>query len=467
MRIRTYTRVLDNGEIGLVHDAVIRIVSEVGMRIENAPMLTRLAEAGVQVDMPNQMARLSPAFVERFMADSRPFDWEAYAPRLSTYAPIRMGWYLDPDSGEYLPWTQERLASYAKLARALEHVGGGDVLGCPVDGLPHKLHPLYERYLAWKNGYRDAGSIWDMRLCPYILDMCRVIADVQHRDFRNYAGTIAHFATTLTLRAGEAEQYLYCAERGFPAHLCHMPMAGCTAPVTVAGAAALAIAESLFMDVISRVFTGADTLTLRAITVPMDLRSLMYASARPEAALIAMVVADMARHYRAALVASGSVIDAKQPGAEAGAQRAFNTLSRLMCGGGTDLAAGLLSMDEIGSPLQMILDNEYAGAVKRLIRGCDINEETLGVQVIKEVGPGGLFTDREHTAIHCRSEYWEPRLWSREMFQAWVSQGGKTEIVKARELYHDIMAQPSAPCLPEAADHALQAIIRKADQDLR
>jgi trimethylamine---corrinoid protein Co-methyltransferase len=57
----------------------------------------------------------------------------------------------------------------------------------------------------------------------------------------------------------------------------------------------------------------------------------------------------------------------------------------------------------------MILDNEYLSAIKRLAAGCEVNEETLAFDVVKEVGIGNSFIGHEHTASHFRTELWEPR----------------------------------------------------------
>jgi len=445
MKLVGCVRVLDEREIELIHRGMLRILSEVGMRIENDAILSRLGDLGGEVDRRAQLVRFAPEFVEGFIAGSEKYDWDNVQPQVFASAGVYLGRYLDPDTDEYLPWTEERIAGYAKLARHLEHVGRASMLGCPIEGVPNAIHPLYQRYICWRYGMAAGGSIWDIRLCPYILEMCGVMGESAGRDAASFFTGGVYLSTTLLFPANEAEQYVYFAERGLPVAIGHMTSAGGSAPVTLAGAAALHLAEGIVINIIQRAFYGRRTLDVSSTVAPLDMRSLMYAYGRPERQIVNLVMADMARRYGASFSGHGGHTDAKRPSAEAGAQRALTTIPTLMSCGRAHVGAGLLSSDEIGSPIQMIIDNEYVGALKRFARGCEISEETLAVDVVKEVGPGNLFMDTDHTARHFRDELWEPCVWSRELFASWMPRGGKSDVDNARELYHEIMSQPDPP----------------------
>ena len=205
------------------------------------------------------------------------------------------------------------------------------------------------------------------------------------------------------------------------------------------------VLEPREIEVIQRAFRGGDALQLTCTIAPLDMRTLMCPYGRPERQIMNLMVADMAKHYGAAFSGHGGHTDAKRPSPEAGAQRALTTIPALMCGGTTSVAAGLLSVDEVFSPIQMIIDNEYVAALKRFARGCEITEETLAVEVVKAIGPDGLFTGTEHTVAHFRDEIWEPRLWSRSMLDRWRAEDAQTDVDRAREICADILARPDAP----------------------
>lgn len=467
MRIAACARVLDDREIVLIHAAMLRIVSEVGMKIESDEILSRLADHGGMVTRGDMVVRLAPETVESFIDASQKFDWDNVQPRVTASAGIFLGRYLDPETDEHVPWTEDSVKTYAKVARYLDNVDGAHMLGCPIEGSPRPIHPLYQRYICWRHGLRPGGSIWDVRLCPYILEMCGAMAAANDEAASRYFSGMVYLSTTLKLPANEAEQYLYFAKRNIPVGISHMSSAGGSAPVTLAGAVALHLAECVFINLIQRAFYGRKTFDVSCTIAALDMRTLMYAYGRPERQIMNMMMADMAKHYGATFSGHGGHTDAKRPSAEAGAQRALTTIPTLMSCGTTNVGAGLLSVDEIGSPIQMIIDNEYVGALKRFAQGCEVTDETLAVDVIKEVGPGNLFMDRDHTAAHFRAELWEPGLWSREMLDSWLSHGARTDADKARDIYHEIMAQPDREQgIPEDTDREFRRIMASAQDHL-
>ena len=468
MKIAACATVLDASEIEQIHAAMLRILAEVGVKIENDTILSRLADLGGQVNRQAQIVQFPPAAVERFIGDSEEFDWREAKPRITAAAGIFLGRYLDPETDEHVPWTAERILRYAKVARSLEHVSGASMLGCPIPAVPNEIHPLYQRHFCWRHGIRSGGSIWDIRLCPYIWEMCEAMGAATGAPAQQYFAGGVYLSTTLLLPRTEAEQFVYFAERGLPVSVSHMTSAGGSAPITLAGAVALHLAEGMAINMIQRAFYGTRALRVSCTISPLDMHSLMYPYGRPERQIMNAMMADMAKHYRAAFAGQSGHTDAKLPSAEAGAQRALTSIPTLMAGGCTNVAAGLLSVDEVFSPIQMIIDNEYVAALKRFAAGCEINEDTLAVDVIKQVGPGRVFLDTEHTLEHFRREVWQPSIWSREMFDAWAPQGAKTDVDKALDVYHSITREPDLPVqISDETDAELRRITERALRAVR
>jgi len=113
--------------------------------------------------------------------------------------------------------------------------------------------------------------------------------------------------------------------------------------------------------------------------------------------------------------------------------------------------------------VQMVIDDEMVSALARFARGFEVSEETLGFDLIKEVGPGGGFLDREHTARHHRSELWEPRVFAREMLAGWQRHGAKRDVDIAKEIYHDLLGRAPLPVhISDALERKLLDIVREA-----
>ena len=132
--------------------------------------------------------------------------------------------------------------------------------------------------------------------------------------------------------------------------------------------------------------------------------------------------------------------------------------------------AGLLSIDEVCSPIQMILDNEWIGALARFAHAFEISEEAIGLETILEAGPGGQFLDKMHTARYHRSEHWQPRLWSRRMLGPWLADGARTDADRAREIALQVEAEVrecgAEPRIAPDTERALQNVIERAAKAL-
>jgi len=455
--------VLTEAEIVRIHDAALRIVGEVGMRIENRPILDRLAEFGGQVE--GEVVRFSPEFVEGFITESERFDWSSVEPQVNASAGVYIGRYLNPGTGRHESWTEPAFRDYIKLAHYLEHVQGAHMLGCPFD-YPNALHPLYQRLLCYRYGARSGGSIWDLRLCPAIVEMTQIIARAKGKAFEEELAATVYLQTPLKFGHVEGEHFHWFAEHGRRVGISHMMTSGATGPVTIAGAVALFLAESLLINIIQRAFHADRHLRLACSISVMDMRSGVHPYGAPERPLANVMMAQMARHYQASFSGHGGHSDAKVPSYEAGVQKVLTGLPILLAGGTMQVSAGLLSIDEVFSPLQMILDNELAGAVKRFAAGAEITDETLAVDLIKQVGPGGQFVDSEHTYRHFRREHWRPDIFNRQLYDAWAAGDGKTDVERAQDIYERIMAQPDLPLGDQSVIADLEAVIARAAKEL-
>lgn len=129
--------------------------------------------------------------------------------------------------------------------------------------------------------------------------------------------------------------------------------------------------------------------------------------------------------------------------------------------------AGLLSIDEVYSPIQMILDNELLSALKQFTTAFEISEESIGLETIFEAGPGGGFLDKMHTVRYFRSELWEPKIWSRTMLGPWQAAGSKLDVDLAREIALDVQKNKTGyRGLDDDLERSILRLIKKANQDL-
>jgi trimethylamine:corrinoid methyltransferase-like protein len=134
-----------------------------------------------------------------------------------------------------------------------------------------------------------------------------------------------------------------------------------------------------------------------------------------------------------------------------------------MAGGSVWLDAGLLSIDEVFSPIQMVLDNELLSALKHFTQTFEISGESIGLDTIFEAGPGGSYLDKIHTARHFRTEHWQPKIWSRQMLNPWLSGSRLLDTDLARQIALDIQNSGKEYCgLSDEMDRDILKIIHSA-----
>lgn len=424
---------LSTTEIERIHHGALRIMAEMGMEIQNEALLHVLAETGLPVDIHTQRVRFPSAFVERFIADAGKYDWDSPSSRVGGSAGIYHGRFHDPQSGELVEWNEDHLAYYFYLSRKLSHIHGASMLGCRLP-CPAPLEPLYERYYCWKYGGHEGSSIFLDETCPHLLELYQLEADAQGKPVQDIFRATVYLIPALKLGNHEAYQVAYFRERGLRVHIGDMYAMGANAPVTLAGALTLNLAEQLSLRILDWAWFGDRTLRLGGSISVMDMRTMIYPYGRPEMAVANLMLAQIARYYGAAYSGHAGLSDAKLPSVEAGYQKALTALPTLMACGNLWMDAGLLSIDEVCSPVQLILDNEFLSAIEHFAREFEVTDELIGLDTILAAGPAGQYLDKEHTVRFMRREQWQPKLWSREMLAPWLGTDRPLDADRARAL---------------------------------
>jgi trimethylamine--corrinoid protein Co-methyltransferase len=121
----------------------------------------------------------------------------------------------------------------------------------------------------------------------------------------------------------------------------------------------------------------------------------------------------------------GGKTDACAPGAQAGAEKALSIMFPVLVGATGVGTLGHVENAVTFSPVQLVIDNEIAGYVKRMVRGFEVSEETIAVDTIKEVGIGGNYLLHETTARLFRREFWTSQVFERLPWEAWTAQDVK------------------------------------------
>jgi trimethylamine--corrinoid protein Co-methyltransferase len=129
-------------------------------------------------------------------------------------------------------------------------------------------------------------------------------------------------------------------------------------------------------------------------------------------------------------------------------------------------AAGMIESGLTASFEEMVLDDEYFDMIYRLIRGVELTEESLAVDVIKKVGPGGHFLSDPHTVKYATNEVWYPRLLDRQNRNSWEKTGAKTIERRANEKAKQILRDHKSSPLEKSVRDEIFRIVKDAERIL-
>ena len=192
------------------------------------------------------------------------------------------------------------------------------------------------------------------------------------------------------------------------------PIAGTTSPVTLAGNVLTHVAETLAgIALVQSVRRGAPGIcgSVGSIT---NLMTMDHLGGPIERAMVNAGASQMAQHFGIPMYSTGGTTDSKEVDVQAAFESALS--SQLVAMSGANYIhdiAGLMESDLTVSYEKLVVDNEILGMIQRVLRGIEVDDETLAVDLLIEKGPDGNFMAAKHTREHMRSEFFTPKLANR------------------------------------------------------
>jgi trimethylamine--corrinoid protein Co-methyltransferase len=274
--------------------------------------------------------------------------------------------------------------------------------------------------------------------------------------------TACYINVTTGLRHNQEalQKLLYLADKGLPMIYAPSSQGGVTAPVTPAGSLVMAQSGSLVGLVLSQLKReGTPFITHGWGGDMLDMRTTVMPYADPDKRTLE---ADLAHFLGLPMFTIAGCSDSKVMDQQAGIEAALTLIIDALDGGHIVHDLGYLESGLTGSLAQLVICHEILGWLGHFVRGVEINDETLALDLIDEVGPDGQFLDCEHTLRHFR-ELWYPSLFDYNNFSGWMADGGKTLNERAAERVAAILAEHKPEPLPEDVAQAVHAIVERAE----
>jgi trimethylamine--corrinoid protein Co-methyltransferase len=473
-----------------IHNSALRILECTGMRVDHCKALEYLRSAGCSVDMDRRIAKFPVEVVEAAVACMRrqfqdPGRWPK---RMSVrYSQVRFdsqpfqvhddfavsagGFcvFIWDGEGPRRHATLQDVRASLRLADKLDQIAYTG-LPCSAQDIPVNIRPVVMAAELVK-ATRKYGGIETFRRehVGYVTRIGEIVAGGReaHRRDPILVG-YAEARTPLCIDAVMADVMLAHLELGLPQSLDTMPNGGATAPMSAAGVLAVGLAETLGGLVLGYAVDPNATMTIDLTPGYCDMRSMHFGYAGPERMpLLAARVQLVSEYYGCPSGVHGGKTDACVPGIQLGVEKGISMYVAVMSGAIGFGVVGHLENAVTYSPTQLVIDNEIARYIRHAIRGIEVNQETLALDVVEAAGINGHTYDHQHTVSHFRevellSPFFDAKTWGvddsldRERFE-------KRAAAKARQL----MAAESAPVLTAEQEAAIDEVVKEATMDLQ
>jgi len=259
------------------------------------------------------------------------------------------------------------------------------------------------------------------------------------------------------------EKILYAAETGIPAIYTPCVMCGGTGPVTLAGTMVQGLAECLIGVVLAQLKRKGAAVIIGGVDSNIDMATSILSYGAPELALISAAMTDVAKWLRLPMFSTAGCSDAKVLDQQAAIEAAVSIVVAALSGANLIHDVGYLESGLLGSYDMLVMSDEVISMAKHILGGVTVTPETLAVDVIERVGPGGHYLTQEHTRRHFRTALWFPTLMDRQQRRSWESRGSKTMAERVRAKVLDILEHHEPLPIPAEVEARLKDIVAQAD----
>ena len=199
----------------------------------------------------------------------------------------------------------------------------------------------------------------------------------------------------------------------------------------------------------------------------MDLRTARPAYGSPEMSLHVAAAAELARYLGLPFMGTAGASESKLVDAQSAIEISLQILTSALSGASLVHDVGFLDCADIGSLDLLVLADEVIAMTRRMMRGIEVNPQTIMLELIEKVGPGGYFMAEPESVALCRQEIWVPRLGDRSTYACWAEKGSKSMEVRVHERLEGILAKHQPPVLPAETLAAIEQILKQAEERYR
>ena len=465
-------------QVEQLHDASMRIVEEIGIAFMDGEALDLWAAAGADVDRHTQMVRMDRAMLLELVGHApSSFTWRARNPARTVevggdcllFAPNGGTIFTHDNDLGRRPGVMEDYDNFLRLVQMSNvlHVTG-DQLVVPHD-VPVSFRHLRRSFSALTltdRAYMEAPH--DRIISADAVRMAQLVFgdDVIESD-EPVLGGIINASSPLRYDDRMIGGMLTYARAGQVLIITPFILAGAMSPITMAAAVAQQNAEALAGIALVQLVRKGAPVVYGGFATNVDMKSGSPAFGTPEGAWAMAVGAQMARRYNLPFRGSGTLNTAKLPDAQAAYETMWSIWPAVMAHTNFVMhAVGWLDAGLVASFEKFIIDVENLAMFQRFLQGIEISEETLALEMMALVGPGGHHFGTPHTQARFESEFYPSFLADRQNYENWQLSGAEDTAMRANRIYKQVLADYQPPPIDPALYDALADFVARRQREL-
>ncbi|MBN1535431.1 MAG: trimethylamine methyltransferase family protein [Anaerolineales bacterium] len=462
---------LSDCQIQDIHLAALEVLRETGIRFHHTGAIDLLKHAGAFISDGN-LVKFPAKLVEQALAsapsriimcdrDGEPSVFlEGTKTNFGTGSDCLN--LLDPYTHEHRKFTREDIINGYRLVDALPNIHFQMSIGIPIDIDPKLTYDVQMLEMLSNSTKPIVFVTNDLASCQRAIDMAAAVAggpealrEQQHILLYSEPSSPLQQSTTAV------DKLILMAKTELPVVHSPGPQMGAVAPITMAGGLVMSLAEILSSLVIHQFTNPGAPFVFGAGIHHMDMSSMQICYASPEFQLTKAAIAELGRWYGLPTWGYAGCSDAKVMDEQAAVEAMISVMAAKLCGSNLIHDVGYMESGLTTSFEMIVLTDELVAMVDNFIKGIEVSPDTLMVEELNTVGPGGNFLSTKATRSHFRS-YWFPTLLDRKIRATWLEKGattlGQRLNLKVREIIESHQPKPLATDKVQA----LQTILEKA-----
>lgn len=469
---------LTQDQMQMIHNATLEILNTTGIKVESVEAARVFADGGAKVQylhdyalvkFPSYLLEQCLAWAARplvFYGRTRDKDFAAgfRSVGFSTFGECVK--VIDLETRKIRKSQKKDVADITKVCDYLDEIVVLDRPCCSQDK-PSVTQPLHNLEAMLHNTSKPVFiAAVNAENCRRMVEMAAAVSgDMEKFRERPFLNIFVCPTSPLTMVKDCCEIIMTAASLGTGIAILPMALAGATAPATLAGTIVSHNAEMMAALVLAQLSQKGARCICCSLSTIMDLKLMVGAVGSPELGLLSAALTQMARFYNLPSWVGAGLSDSKVPDAQVGYEFATNALLAALSGANIVYGAGALESALTIDYAKLIMDAEAMHHIRKIINGVQITPESLALDIIHEVGPGGEFLTHEHTFSHLKEQS-QVSVFNRQTRTAWEAAGRKDAAEIAYEKAKQILENHRVAPLPQGSAEEVCRIIDEYEKEL-